>query len=192
MKGIERKQELILQQELAFANAVGAAVFQKPKVSYWMVLAPFLFLYFIYRMQKYKTGRISFDREFMVTRRKAMELATEAIESGVRPDIDAIARDAGLRDALEEPYGAWLRALVEYYTDLLTAPGDSFAALVRSAYRSRGDYLLALNRLGSVEKEFYAALKSQMTTTEGAADVITLIEEHSRRLRRESAERIFA
>jgi len=47
MKGLERKQELILEQERAFANALGAAVFDKPRISYWMVLLPILFLYFV-------------------------------------------------------------------------------------------------------------------------------------------------
>jgi hypothetical protein len=192
MKGLERKKELILQRELEFANALGAAVFEKPKVSFWMIMIPLLFLYFIYRMQKFKTGRITFDRDFMLTRRKAVDLALARIETGNWPDIDAIARESGLRDALEKPYAAWLRSLVEYYTDLLAASGDSFAALVRSAYRSRTEYLLALNRLGTVEKEFYTALKGQMTTTEGAADVIATIEEQSRRLRRDMAEQTFA
>jgi hypothetical protein len=192
MKGLERKQELILEQERAFANALGAAVFDKPRISYWMVLLPILFLYFVFRMQKFKTGRMQFDQDFMVTRRKAMAIAIEGIETGRRPDIDAIARESGLRDALEKPYAAWLQALVEHYTDLLSAAGDSIEALARSAYRTRTDYLLALNRLGTVEKEFYAALKNQMRATEGAADVITTLEEQSRQLRRELAERIFA
>jgi hypothetical protein len=192
MKGLDRKRELILDQELAFANAVGAAVFEKPRVSYWMVLIPILFLYFVYRMQKFKTGRLKFDQDFMVTRRKAMEIAIEGIETGSRPDIDAIARESGLRDVLEKPYAAWLKALVEHYTDLLSAAGDSYDALVRSAYRSRTDCLLALNRLGAAEKEFYAALKTQMGATEGAADVIATIQEQSRQLRRELAERVFA
>ena len=192
MKGLERKQELILEQERAFANALGAAVFDKPRISYWMVLLPILFLYFVFRMQKFKTGRMKFDQDFMVTRRKAMEIAIEGIETGRRPDIDAIARESGLRDVLEKPYAAWLQALVEHYTDLLSAAGDSFEALVRSAYRTRTDYLLTLNRLGTVEKEFYAALKNQMRATEGAADIITTLEEQSRQLRRELAERIFA
>jgi len=192
MKGLARKQELILEQERAFANALGAAVFDKPRISYWMVLLPILFLYFVFRMQKFKTGRMQFDQDFMVTRRKAMAIAIEGAETGRRPDIDAIARESGLRDALEKPYAAWLQALVEHYTDLLSAAGDSIEALARSAYRTRTDYLLALNRLGTVEKEFYAALKHQMSTTEGAADVITTLEEQSRQLRRELAERIFA
>lgn len=192
MKGLERKKAMILERELAFANAVGAAVFEKPKVSFWMILVPLLFLHFIYRMQKFKNGRIRFEQEFMTTRRRAMDLAVEALEAKVKPNLDQIARESGLTDALERPYASWLKALVDYYTDLLTANGDSFESLVRSAYRNRTDYLLALNRLNAVEKDFYAALKPQMAVTEGAAVIIATIEEHSRRLRREMAESTFA
>jgi hypothetical protein len=192
MKGLERKKELILQRELAFANAVGAAVFEKPKVSFWMVLVPLLFLYFIYRMQRYKSGRMKFDEEFMTTRRRAMNLAFEAVEAGTRPDIDRIARESGLTEALEKPYASWLKVLVDFYMDLLAATGDSFESLVRSAYRNRTNYLLTLNRLGTVEKEFYAAVKPQLAATEGAAAVIATIETQSQQLRRDLAESIFA
>jgi len=192
MKGLERKKELILQRELAFANAVGAAVFEKPKVSFWMVLVPLLFLYFIYRMQRYKSGRMKFDEEFMTTRRRAMNLAFEAVEAGSRPDIDRIARESGLTEALEKPYASWLKVLVDFYMDLLAANGDSFESMVRSAYRNRTNYLLTLNRLSTVEKEFYAAVKPQLAATEGAAAVIATIETQSHQLRRDLAENIFA
>lgn len=192
MKGLERKKELILQRELAFANAVGAAVFEKPKVSFWMVLVPLLFLYFIYRMQRYKSGRMKFDEEFMTTRRRAMNLAFKAVETGTRPDIDRIARESGLTEALEKPYASWLKVLVDFYMDLLAANGDSFESLVRSAYRNRTNYLLTLNRLSTVEKEFYAAVKPQLAATEGAAAVIATIETQSQQLRRDLAENIFA
>lgn len=192
MKGFEQKKEMILQRELMFANAIGAKVFEKPQVHFWMVLIPILFLYFIYRMQRFKSGRMKFDQEFMTTRRKAMDLAVEALETGVKPNIDRIARESGITDALEKPYAAWLRALVDHYDDLLAANGESFEALVRSAYHNRTNYLLTLNRLNTVEKEFYAALKPQLVATEGAAAVIEAIEEHSRRLRRDLAEQIFA
>ena len=192
MKGFEQKKEMILQRELMFANAIGAKVFEKPQVHFWMVLIPILFLYFIYRMQRFKSGRLKFDQEFMTTRRKAMDLAVESLETGVKPNIDRIARESGITDALEKPYAAWLRALVDHYDDLLTANGESFEALVRSAYHNRTNYLLTLNRLNTVEKEFYAALKPQLAATEGAAAVIEAIEEHSRRLRRDLAEQIFA
>jgi len=192
MKSVERKKELILQRELLFANAIGAAVFEKPKVSFWMVLIPILFLYFVYRMQRFKSGRMKFDHEFMTTRRKALVLAVEALETGVKPNIDRIARVSGITDALEKHYASWLRTLVDYYDDLLAAEGDTFESLVRSAYHNRTNYLLTLNRLNTVEKEFYRALKPQLASTEGAAAVIAAIEEHSRRLRRDLAEQIFA
>lgn len=192
MKGLERKKELILERERYFANAVGSAVFEKPSISLWMILIPILFMHFIYRMQKFKAGRLKFDEEFMVTRRRAMDLAVEALETGVKPNMDRVVQQYGLQDSFERPYAAWMRALFDYYTDLLNANGDSFDALARSAFRSRGDFLLTLNRLNTVEKEFYAVLKPQLAATEGAAGIIATIETHSMRLRRQLADQIFA
>lgn len=192
MNEIARKKELILKRELTFANAIGSMVIEKPRVSFWMVLIPILFLYFIYRMQRYKNGRSKFDEEFMTTRRRAMNLAVEAVETGEKPDIDRIVRQAGLSDTLEQSYASWVRVLVEYYVDLLSAEGDSFESLVRSVYRSRTNYLLILSRLGTVEKEFYQALKPQLAATEGAGEIIAAIEKQSQQLRRKLAEQIFA
>lgn len=188
---LARKQGIILDAERAFANAVGAAVFEKPRVSFWMILLPFLFLYFVYRMQKYKNGRLKFDAEFMTARRQALELAAAAVASGKPPPVGRAAVQAGLPDALERPYAAFLAALADYYAELLRAEGESFNALARRAYRSRGNFLFALNRLSAVEKEFYAALKPFMAGTAGALEVIAAIEAHSQRLRREIAERAF-
>ena len=81
---------------------------EKPKVSFWMVLIPILFVYFIYRMQTFKSGRMKFDEEFMTTRRRAMDAALDAVEASGRPDIDAVVRNAGLAEALKEPYAAWV------------------------------------------------------------------------------------
>ena len=96
------------------------------------------------------------------------------------------------RNTIEKPYASWMRVLVEHYMDLLSATGDSFESLVRSAYHNRTNYLLTLNRLSTVEKEFYAALKPQMAATEGAVEIITTIETQSQHLRRKLAEQIFA
>jgi hypothetical protein len=191
MKALAQKKDLILQRELTFANAIGAAVFEKPRVSFWMVFIPILFLYFIYRMQRFKSGRMKFDEEFMSTRRRALDVALEAVDANGRPDMGEVARNSSLPEALQKPYVAWMKALVEYYMDLLAAEGDSFESLVRAAYRSRTDYLLTLNRLNTVEKEFYTALRLHMGAAEGAADIIATIESQSQQLRRALAEQIF-
>jgi hypothetical protein len=191
MKALAQKKDIILQRELAFANAIGAAVLEKPIVSFWMVLIPILFLYFIYRMQRFKSGRMKFDEEFMTTRRLAMDAALNAMETNSRPDMDEVARNSKLPAPLQGPYVSWVKALAEYYMDLLSVNGDSFESLVRAAYRSRTDYLLILNRLTTVEKEFYRALKPHMGAAEGASDIIATIESQSQKLRRELAEEIF-
>jgi hypothetical protein len=184
--------ELILVQEGSFVNTLGAVVFDKPRVSYWMVLVPILFLHFIYQMQKYKRGRAKFAEDFLITRRGALQAAYDAAVAGKRPDTGPLIRQAGLSDALRKPYAEWVEVLTGHYADLLAGTGDSFDGLVRSVYRGRTDYLLALNRLSTVEEAFYAALKPQMAATEGAADIIDRIEANARRLRSESAQRIFA
>ncbi len=192
MKNLEQKKELILARELAFANAIGAAVFEKPKVSYWMVLIPLLFLYFIYRMQKYKSGRMKFDEDFMVTRRRALELAVESIEGDHRIDLHQEVRQYGLSEELEKPYVSWLNALVDHYRDLLMVEGGDYDTLVREAYHTLTNYLLLLNRLNTAEKEFYAAIKPTLAAAEGAAEIIATIEKESQQLRRDLAEQAFA
>lgn len=157
-----------------------------------MILLPILFLYFIYRMQQYKHGRTKFDREFMITRQRALEIAVDAVEQDKQADVDSVVRQSSLPDPLREPYKLWVAALTEYYMDLLSATGDTFQSLVRSAYGNSANYLLALNRLGTAERQFYSALKPQLTQTEGAVAVISLIEEQSHQLRRELANTIFA
>jgi hypothetical protein len=192
MKGLERKKEIILQSETAFADAIGAKVFEKPGVSFWMILLPILFLHLLYRMQKYKAGRLKFNEEFLVTRRRALDLAAESVEKGAKPDVGRVAAGLGLTDALEKPYGAWLKTLVEHYADLLAGNGDSLEALTRSAYRGKMEFLLTLNRIGAAEKEFYTALKPSLAATEGAGDIIGVIQSESQRLRRDLADRIFS
>jgi hypothetical protein len=192
MKGLEQKKELILQRELLFANEIGSIVFEKPKVSFWMILIPILFLYFVYRMQKFKNGRLKFNEEFMVSRRRAMEIAFESVKTRSKPNIDQAVREIGLSDALEKPYASWLRVLVDYYTDILSAEGDSLESLTRSAYRGKTEYLLNLNRINSVEKEFYAALKPRMADAEGADEIIAIIQRESQRLRRDLADSMYA
>jgi hypothetical protein len=191
MTAMAQRKDIILQRELAFANAIGATVIERPKVSFWMVLIPILFVYFIYRVQRFKSDRSKFAEEFMATRRRAMDAALGAVETNGRPDIVALVRNSNLSEALQAPYAAWVGALVDYYMGLLAADGDCFEMLVRSTYRSRTDYLLALNRLTAAEKDLYRALQPHLKLDEGVADIITAIEARSQQLRRETAEQIF-
>lgn len=191
MKDLIQKKEIILRHELAFAKEIGAAVFEKPRVSFWMVFIPILFLYFIYRMQKFKSDRAKFDEEFMTTRRAAMDVALGAAAADGMTEMDRTARGSELPAPLQKPYLSWIKTLSSHYLELLTADGDDFESLVRAAYRNRNNYLLVLDGLNTVEKEFYTALKPFLDSVEGTADIIATIESQSRRLRSEMVDRIF-
>lgn len=184
-------RELILLEEENFARAIAARTVEKPQVSFWLVLIPILFLYYIYRIKKYKKSLAHFIEDFMITRKRAMELAWDEVVAKEKPRLENGDWLRELSEDLQGPYRVWLIALTEYYSGLLTREGESFAQLVRSRYRNRSEYLLALNRLSSVEKEFYAVLKPHLQELNGAAEVISTMEKSARILRRESAERIF-
>ena len=126
---LARRKELILESEMTFANKIGAAVFEKPKVNMWMIMLPILFLYFIYRMQSYKRGRMKFDEDFMVTRRRVMDVAFEAVQTQNGPDLDRVIRQAEIANEISGPYASWVRVLAEYYMDLLVCDGNSFESL---------------------------------------------------------------
>jgi hypothetical protein len=191
MMELAHKKEIILEREMVFANAIGTSVIDKPKVSYWMVFIPILFLYFIYRMQCYKSERLKFSEDFMITRRRAMDIALETSATGDSPDIADVARNAGLSEQLLNPYVSWVQVLVDYYLELLAAEGGCFESIVRAAYRNRSNFLLTQNRLNTAEKAFYTALKPHLAATEGAIDIITKIESQSQELRLELADQIF-
>ncbi len=189
---LAQKKELILEREVVFVNQVGAAVFEKPRVNMWMILLPILFLHLIYRMQKYKNGRMRFNSEFMITRRRTIDIAVEAVEKHCEPDVDQVVRQSDLNGELAKSYSQWVRVLAEFYMDLLAAKGNSFESLVRSAYGNSSNCLLAFNRLSTAERQFYSALRPRMADTGDAAAIIKTIQDRSHQLRRELAEEIFA
>ncbi len=194
LENLTRKKDIILTSELIFANEIGAVLFEKPKVSYWMIFIPILFLYFIFRMQKFKNDRIKFSEEFMSVRHEAMDFALNALDASASDgslDMNAANRYEKFPEPLREPYASWIKSLSSLYQDLLAADGHDFESLIRRAYRNKSNYQEALEKLNHAEKEFYMALKPMMTEVEGTAAIIAKMESESRRLRAETATRIF-
>lgn len=188
---LAQKKEMILKHEFSFAYAVSSAAIEKPKASPWIILLPFMFIFLIHDMIKFKRNRKKFAEEFMSDRHHAMSAAIESVRSGSQPAIDWIVEKYDDVQALKKPYTTWIGVLVEHYIDLLFAVGDNFEALIRSAYSKRTNYLLILNRLNVVEKEFLEVLKGCMNTIEGASDIITAVQKKSISLRRNFAEQVF-
>lgn len=182
-----------MEHEEQFAHTLAVHVLDKPKLSLWMILIPIIFVFYFYQLQKFTAGRKTFVEHYLISRKRSLDEAFEAVTSGKDPDIGKL---AGLSDVPEDIRTHQARVfsiLVDHYITLLRSDGDDFASLVQSAYKSLSHYLLYLNSLNNAEKDRDNALKPHLEKTqEGIDAVVKNIEFHSEKLRREIAEKIFA
>ena len=193
MNSLETKRHIIEEQERRFAYLLASRVIQKPKLSIWMILVPIIFVYFFYRLNQYKAGRHEFVKNFMISRKRALDAARRAVASGSAADLDALAQLADLPPEARQTYRKFLAVFNDYYVDLLQAKGKNYQALVRSTFNSKTDYLIQLNRFNQAEKQLNAALRPQMAeTTDGFNEVVGMIEQSSAELRRDDADKLFA
>ena len=192
MGSIQEKSEIIWASEEKFAYTLASAVLDKPKISIWMILIPIIIVFHMYRYQKYVDGRNKFSEHYLLSRRQALEANVRALKSGRPCDIGALAARANISQNAKSEYSAWLRVICDHYNDLLRCEGDSIEALVKSAYKTRTNFLLFLNQLNDSEKRLNAALSPRLReTTNGVDEIIGRMEHASAILRRDEAAKIF-
>lgn len=190
-KHIEKKA-LILEYEERFAFDLAREVLETPKMSYWMILIPIFLVYHVFRVRKVVEGRKGFVRNYLITRKQALEESCILVEKERKPDLGAILRDSNLPDEARTPFKELFSLLVEHYADLLRSYGHDMPSLVRSAYKCRTNYLLFLNRLNKTEKALNRGLRPHMDKgVSDIDDIIKSMENNSERLRREGTERFF-
>ena len=192
MDELAEKKMVILEHERQLANAVSAAVIQKPVLSIWLILIPIFFVYYFYKLKTYAQGREEFAKNFLITRKRALEAAYNASESGGQPDVQAIVAMSSAPADTHSDYRHWVKVLVEHYSDLLQAKGSTYEGLVRSAYKSRTNYLLFLNQVKSAENRFDEALKPHLRATiEGLDGITKVMEQSSESFRRAHVKQTF-
>jgi hypothetical protein len=192
MADIDEKFDIIENDEERFAFALASRVIHKPKLSIWMIFIPVIFVYFFFQLNKYKQGREEFTHHYLVTRKRALHAARFAVTADAAPDIEEVVKLAELPPETLDTYRELLAVLIQHYSDLLEGKGENITELVRSAYRTRTDYLLFCNRLNQVEKELNTALRPHMKdSVEGFDDVVRNIEAASMELRRQDVCNIF-
>ena len=192
MLSIQEKSALIWAGEKRFAHALGSAMLDKPKISIWMILIPIIFVYHMFRIQKYAEGRRKFAEQYLISRKRALEANVRALESGQPCDIPHLVKHSNVPEDTQREYTVWIEVLCDHYAGLLRAEGDSIDALIKSAYKTRNDFLLFRNQLMDSEKRFNTALSPHLqATTEDAEAIIARMEKASEKLWREEIERIF-
>ncbi len=193
MRRLLEKKEIIHEAEERFAYDLAKELLPKPAMSVWMILIPIIIVFHMYRHQQVMNSRREFVENYLISRFRALEEAFRSLEKGDGPDISNIVSKADDLPASVLPaYRTWMRELTDHFTDLLSSSGDSYAELVRSAYRSKSEYLFDLNALNRCERDFNAQLKLHMAeSSPDASAAFDAMEKGSENLRRIRAEKIY-
>nr|MDA3791014.1 NF038143 family protein [Desulfobacula sp.] len=166
----------------------------KPKLSAWMIFIPFIFIFYFQDFSKYKKQRKEFLENWLLSRKKALNEAEEAFDEGRKPNTQNIADQANLKAKVSGKYDIFLKVMANHYTLLLNAKGESYEALVRSAYRgSQGEFLFFINQLTEAENQLNKALAPQLKkASDGVLATIKKIEKGSSKLRHDELKEIFS
>ena len=192
MSTVDQKHQIILEHEKRFADLLALRVLDKPKLSVWMILIPIIFIHYFYRIQKFNSGRNAFAENYIILRKRALDEALVVIRTEKAPDIEGLARLSKLPETVHKPNLKMLDLLVSHYTDLMQSDGDTIESLVRSAYKTRTNYLLFINQLNQIERTLNSTLKPHLADSlEGVDEIISAMEIYSERLRRSHAATVF-
>lgn len=191
MTSLLEKRDLILENENRFAGLLAREVLAAPKMSMWMILIPFVFIYHVVQHRRVAEGRKVFIRNYLHSRERALEEGLQCVKKGTSPVIEEMPAGADLPESAREPLGEFLQLLAVHYMDLLRSNGTDMESLIRSAYRNRMDYLLFLHRLNQAEKALNDALRPHISGTAGVDEVVAMMETVSQKLRREYAVTVF-
>jgi hypothetical protein len=190
----QQKKQYILEHESILARQLAALVLDKPKPPIWMIFIPVFFVFFVQKMNQYKSGLKDFVENYLKSRRRAMEAALEAEETGNPTDVHKLAETMGsIPDQAKPLFAAWMALLIDHYRLLLTAPGNSHEALVRGGYRNKTNFLLFCNSLNKAENAYSQALLPKLDGD--SQDILHVVEKIDRcvtDLRRQDADKIFS
>ena len=193
MGQLEDKRQIIYENDHEFADILAARVLHKPKVVVWMILIPVLLVLYLNDLKKYKDGRNDFIENYLITKKRALDEAFEAIEAARECDTAPLAEIADLPDSARQFYAELLSVLTTHYMMLLKTNSKDYDSMVRNAYHNRTNYLLFINQLNRVEKALNDALRPNLNQDlEGVNDVISSIEKHSEQIRKDISQRIFS
>lgn len=194
IKNVDQKKQQILEHESQLANRLALMVLDKPKPPIWMIFVPIFFVFFVQKMNQYKSGLTEFVENYLRSRRHALEAAMEAEETGRPANIAGLVDKLGNIPEQAKPFfEEWMAVLVDHYRLLLTSHGNSHSLLVRTGYQSKTNYLLFCNCLNKAENAYSMALLPEMDgDNQDLHHVIKKIDACVTNLRRQDADTIFS
>jgi len=188
-----KNKDILVKHETAHAYELSAAVFEKPQLSVWMILIPIIFVFHMYRHQRYVNGRKAFTENYLITRNRAIDAAYSSCLNDDTTDLTQFVTTSGVPDSTKGEFRGWIKMLIEHYQTLILANGNDFESLVRDAYKTKMNYLLVINSLNTAERRFSEALKPHIgADLQAVENTIDKIDHHTEIIRKQSAELIFS
>jgi hypothetical protein len=191
---IEEKHRVIRERDELFAFELAKMLIDKPKAPIWIILLPMLFIFYAHWLQRYKSNIAKFSKEYMHTKRIALDAAFDSGNGGDMPVngwADFLGGTSDGRIEIKELQYEELDLLMGHYQLLLGSQGQDYPALIRSSYRTSGEYRFFLNRLVRVEERINKAVLRIDHPTPDARDVVRRMERFADQLRERELARIF-
>ena len=194
MTDFEDQKKLILDQERKFAAQLCRYVLNKPMLNSWMILIPFIFIFYFQDLAKYKKGKRGFTENFLLTRNKTLDEVEQALTENRKIDVESIAKQASISSKAGGKYAEVMAVLAEHYSVLLKGGrGATYEEMLKSAYGNRKKYMIYLEKIDRAEKALNKALRPELEkSTEGVADIVSTIERYSEKIRLNDAKEFFA
>ncbi len=195
---LDTKYHILMQKEQKFSKSVAFESIDKPRASAWMIIAPLYLIYWMYRAKKYRHSVDAFAQNFLISKKWALEGAYEMAANNISKKemmrrFREQASQFGETEELQEYQALEMDILLDHFYKLLTAKGETFAELLRSAYGSRKQFERFVEKLQDAERKIaQAALKNlDELDMESAQEVASNMEEATAKLRKKDAQEIF-
>lgn len=190
----EEKKELILSHERTYTASLSKQMITKPKLSSLMIFIPFLFIFYIQDLLKYKKGLNGFNKNYLSSREKALNEAVESVENDRKINTADMGTQAGLEEKAATHYSAYLNILATHYALLLKGNGEDYESLARSAYQNnKKRYKSFTDSLSDAESLLNRSLIEKETgDSDDVKETIRNLEKINRDLRREELKTIFS
>lgn len=190
---IQAKYSAILEQEKNLTSYVAGEVIDKPQPALWMIVIPIFFVFFYFQFKRYKDGLKNFKHDFLGTRKRVLDAVHLALMNNSSLDTEGLIAAGHAPEHARAAYGAWVNELVVFYRSLLEADGSDYSSVVRSCYKKKSSYLIALDRLNAVERDLNRALLPELTSSdEETATAVAAIEKSTADFRRKQAKEVFS
>jgi len=191
------KVDKILAAEEAFARRVALGVLVTAPQSVFHTLIPFMF---IFDFLKRGTVMRRYTGYFMFPRKLAVRAALDILEgdsktkrlSDIEPEIETWLKTLKLNSSgVHRKQMEIVQMFVENYLKLLEADGETYQALVKTAYDNRHNYEAYLRRLASVEEELDKAIIETLGDSEKLRQKIEAEREQVKRMSDKLVDEIF-